>query len=162
MRAESQVSRSLDADAWLRIADGDETMPVPFQRFIAAWEVVVAWYRHDFPKNPQDRELLRELKSRLPELGLTANGAWEAALEKLKPLMPVGRMQGGQETDESVDFSGSDDWNGIARVLYTIRCNLLKAGKQPDDQRDLELAESGTAVAAQIARELIRSNTAIT
>ena len=41
MELESEAMDALPLEAWLAVAEGTAPMPQPFQRFIAAWELML-------------------------------------------------------------------------------------------------------------------------
>ena len=144
---------SLDVYSWIDIAAGDSRMPESFQRFIAAWELVVAWHRAEHPTETTDAKLKQRLAQYLPELDLAEDDDWMQAVSGLLPWEVV-QMAGGNPTAISRRVAGPTDWVGLVDVLYTIRCNLLKGGKSPSDPRDLALTGVAADVTLLIGRAL--------
>lgn len=140
---------------WLQIASGQATMPRGFQRFIAAWELIVIWHRTRRPNATSDAALKKELEKELPALNLGNDIEWLPRIESLVKWKVI-RMAGPVETDALVSVSDANDWPGVASTLYTVRCNLLKGGKQPGNPVDVALAEDAAAVAEIVARRLHR------
>ncbi len=129
-------------------------MPEPFQRFIAGWELVVAWHREYWPKQTRDAELTAHLVQELPRLGLESNPEW---LQRIAALVrwTVEEMSGAQATGRIHTVEGTGDWQGIVDALYTVRCNLLKGGKQPTNHADLALTKTAADVVFVVASKLI-------
>jgi hypothetical protein len=131
-----KVPESLPLDEWIAIAEGHREMPWSFQRFIGAWELVVAWHRTHNPNETSDAQLKNRLKSKLADLALGASDEWRTLVE---PALPweIFVMRGPIWTGNSVKVEAPEDISSIVDALYTVRCNLLKAGKSPSNSRDI-------------------------
>jgi len=129
-------------------------MPQEFQRFIAAWEVVVLWHREQHPNEQTDKSLTRALKTILPTLNLDVSPEWLAAATLLT-RWKILKMSGARDTGQRVTIERATDWNAIVDGLYTVRCNILKGGKNPRNANDLMLAGEAAAAATILARRLL-------
>jgi hypothetical protein len=54
-------------------------------------------------------------------------------LADMSPVVSTGRRR------RIVQISSSDDFHGIVRGIYQVRCNLFHGGKRPHDRRDDKL-----------------------
>jgi len=139
---------------WLKIAAGEKDLPSEFARFIAAWEVIVAWQRAN-SNDTTDKTLLENLEKCMPTLRLSEDSKWTRRVEALMEFGPVTVMKLFQPTKERKEIQRQDDSGGIVQTLYTVRCNLLKAGKSPQDKDDLRRTLAASQVAESIACKLI-------
>ena len=65
-------------------------------------------------------------------------------------------MQGPTPGEHEATNAGShDDWAGIVDVLYTVRCNLLKAGKSTSEGRDLRVVRAASELVTIVAERLV-------
>jgi hypothetical protein len=141
-------------DDWKDIARGDKVMPSEFQRFIAAWELIVLWHRSLRPSQKTDASLKRHLEECLPTLDLSTDPEWLKRVARLKEWA-VMKMSGAFDTGERIYVQGPEDWHGIVEALYTVRCNLIKGGKQPSNRNDLALTADAGAVALFLSNRLV-------
>lgn len=144
-----------DIEEWLAIARGWQEMPWEFQRMTAAWELVVRWHRVRVPTDRTDARLRSDLSRALPELDLHNDDRWLAAIKSLIDVCPILRMQGNLTTNASWTISSTDDWSGVVEVLYGVRCNLMKAGKSPDADRDRDVCSRSAEVTTVIVEHLL-------
>ena len=150
-----------DVQAWLEIAAGSACIPDEFQRMIAAWEVIVAWHRHHYPgeqdsdRADPSRGLIGRLSAALALLQLQDDDEWKQLTAKLLALCPVTVMKGAVSSKEVRTFTSSSDWRQLVGTLYTVRCNVLKAGKSPLDPRDIKVCAGAAAVTTYAARRLV-------
>lgn len=139
---------------WLSVATGTRTIPLEFQRLIAAWELIVRWHRRELPGDETDRTLLGHLETALPALGLDHDVEWLTAAQRLT-RWEILRKSGDVETGETVHVVSTIDWKTIVRALYTVRCNIIKGGKDPGNPTELEFAAHAADATRVIALRLL-------
>ena len=148
-------SHWINVPDWLSIARGDQELPVEFARFIAAWEVLLAWRRAQHPYDFSDSNLIAQFKRRLPSLKFDSHPLWRQSLTALREMGPVQMMSGSEPMGSCHAMRSDDDFAGLVDVLYTVRCNLFKAGKRPTNPHDLDLSQRAATVATMIAEALL-------
>ena len=130
-------------------------MPEQFQRVLGAWEVCCAWARRPDSGVPSrgDRDkagLKAALERFTPD---ESNEDWSAALHGLKNVCPVKIMEGIKEGRE-VEWSETTD--GLTKLIYTVRCNLVHGSKDPSDRaRDLPVTDAAARVLLIVVRRIV-------
>lgn len=130
-------------------------------KFVFLWFSFNAWLAYESGED-RDHDMIELLANALPadsELRASYNVALGSEVFRtyLKNLAGLSPIHSTGRRVRQVQIDSAEDFAGIVRGLYQVRCNLFHGGKRPGDVRDQKLVKTCSRILEKWVGNLVGS-----